>query len=191
MTFAGTHIALGTFLDRHTLRFELRYPHPVGRVWAALTDPAQLAAWFMPVEMEPRVGGKFVMPRSDGTIHGAGVISALEPERSLEVTFLEGETHFGPGCLMRFDVAPAEDGTRVTFTHNVAPDVVYPMPGQIGGPGTFPPGTAAGWHGFADGLARALDGRHTPIYDEDDELLMAAREDLYRDLLIAVMTTWT
>ena len=38
---------------------EARYPHPPERVWRALTDPAELAAWLMPNDFSPRVGASF------------------------------------------------------------------------------------------------------------------------------------
>ena len=180
-----TQVALGTFLDRHTLRFELVYPHPVERVWSALTDTEQLALWFMPVELDARLGGRFVLTRDDGPQRGAGVITAYEPGHLLEVTFDEGESHFGPGCVVRFEVSADRDRSRVTFTHRLSPDVVYPMPGQMAGPGTFPPGTAAGWHGFTDGLARLLDGRVAPIYDDSDDIVMSEREEVYRKVITA------
>jgi uncharacterized protein YndB with AHSA1/START domain len=35
------------------------YPHPVDRVWAALTSSDALAAWFMPNDFKPVVGHRF------------------------------------------------------------------------------------------------------------------------------------
>jgi uncharacterized protein YndB with AHSA1/START domain len=35
------------------------YPHPVDRVWAALTSSEALAAWFMPNDFKPVVGHRF------------------------------------------------------------------------------------------------------------------------------------
>ncbi len=32
------------------------YAHPIGKVWAALTDPAALAEWLMVNDFEPQVG---------------------------------------------------------------------------------------------------------------------------------------
>jgi uncharacterized protein YndB with AHSA1/START domain len=34
--------------DTADLRFERRYPRPIGTVWAALTDPVRLADWVGP-----------------------------------------------------------------------------------------------------------------------------------------------
>lgn len=32
--------------DGPVLRFARRYPHPIEKVWAALTEPAQMSRWF-------------------------------------------------------------------------------------------------------------------------------------------------
>ena len=53
--------ARGTFLDKHTFRLNFVYPHPPSRVWKALTEPEQLAVWFMPLELELRVGGRALL----------------------------------------------------------------------------------------------------------------------------------
>jgi uncharacterized protein YndB with AHSA1/START domain len=58
------------------------YPHPVERVWAALTSPEALAAWLMPNDFVPEVGHAFTFrtdpaPGFDGTVHC--VVRALEP----------------------------------------------------------------------------------------------------------------
>ena len=38
---------------------EVRFEHPVERVWNAIVDPAALAQWLMPNDFEPRVGHRF------------------------------------------------------------------------------------------------------------------------------------
>jgi uncharacterized protein YndB with AHSA1/START domain len=98
-------------------------PVPVERAWAALTDPAQLALWYFPVEP---VG-------DDGSIRAeiCGV------ERTTEVvggerhrffhtrTELSGREAFGvvPGARdMRVAFAPTAGGTRITITHSGWPD---------------------------------------------------------------------
>jgi uncharacterized protein YndB with AHSA1/START domain len=50
------------------------YPHPVERVWAALTSPQALAAWLMPNDFRPEAGYRFTFrtrpaPGFDGTVH--------------------------------------------------------------------------------------------------------------------------
>lgn len=45
----GEHARLGSLTvtgDHATMVFRRRLPHPIGRVWAALTEPVERAAWF-------------------------------------------------------------------------------------------------------------------------------------------------
>ena len=42
-----------------TLVFEVVYPHPAEKVWAAVTDSASLAKWLMRNDFEPVVGRRF------------------------------------------------------------------------------------------------------------------------------------
>ena len=47
-----------TIDGKPAVRFERRYPHPVDRVWHAVTEPEQLAHWFpTTVEVDLREGG--------------------------------------------------------------------------------------------------------------------------------------
>jgi uncharacterized protein YndB with AHSA1/START domain len=52
----------GTYLEmdgRPAVRFERTYPHPVDRVWAAVSEPEGLRHWFPSrVSYEPRAGGE-------------------------------------------------------------------------------------------------------------------------------------
>ncbi len=175
---------LGTFPDRHTIRFEIFYPHPVSRVWDAITDPRSLSVWFMPLDMEQRVGGRVVLRYSsqDELVPAEGVVTSFESESVLEYRFAKGPWRW-PESTLRFDLAPDGHGCRLVFSQEVAPDTVWdPDPdGQIGGPGTVHPGACSGWEGFfREGLSRFLDGRSAPIYDDSDDALMDARAQSYR-----------
>jgi uncharacterized protein YndB with AHSA1/START domain len=61
------------------------YRHPRERVWAALTDPAALAEWFMPNDFAPVLGREFSFrtkpaPGFDGVVH-CRVLEIQPPER--------------------------------------------------------------------------------------------------------------
>lgn len=66
-----------------------RLPHPIERVWRALDDPEELAAW---------------MP-------GPGAVVAREAPRLIEWT--------ADGHTVRIELAPDGDGTAMTFTHTL------------------------------------------------------------------------
>jgi uncharacterized protein YndB with AHSA1/START domain len=69
---------------RRDLTVETDLPHPPADVWQALTDPAALAEWLMPVEDFAPVPGQVFrlrakpMPGWDGVIEGR-VLAAEEP----------------------------------------------------------------------------------------------------------------
>jgi uncharacterized protein YndB with AHSA1/START domain len=71
---------------RRDLTIETDLPHPPADVWQALTDPAALSEWMMPVhDFAPVVGRQFElhakpMPGWDGVIEGK-VLEADEPHR--------------------------------------------------------------------------------------------------------------
>jgi uncharacterized protein YndB with AHSA1/START domain len=59
---------------KRALHVERRYPHPVERVWRALTDARLIAAWLMKNDFSPVVGHRFTLrtdpgPGFDGVVH--------------------------------------------------------------------------------------------------------------------------
>jgi len=70
-----------------TLRFERHLAHSPERIWAALTESAQLAQWFMAGSLEPRRGGRLRLDSGEegGTL---GEVLAWDPPRLL--TFVCG-----------------------------------------------------------------------------------------------------
>ncbi len=69
-----------------TLVFEIVYPHPQEKVWAAVTDSASLAKWLMKNDFEPTVGRKFQF-RAKPVMGWSGVVDCevleLEPPRRM------------------------------------------------------------------------------------------------------------
>ena len=47
--------------DRRLLRFERQLRHPVERVWRALTEPDEIAAWLALTELDLTEGGAVVL----------------------------------------------------------------------------------------------------------------------------------
>jgi hypothetical protein len=64
---SAMHSELGEFVDRDTIRFVRRYPHPVELVWEMLTEPKHLEAWFMTAQLDWRVGGRFAFGSCRGS----------------------------------------------------------------------------------------------------------------------------
>lgn len=103
---------------RPVLRFERVLAKPPEAVWRAITDRAELRAWF-PCEVvteswEPGAGISFPFPGTDMTLTGV-VLEADEP-RTLAYTWGE-ET-------LRFQLTPEPGGrTRLVFTDGTPPGI--------------------------------------------------------------------
>jgi uncharacterized protein YndB with AHSA1/START domain len=96
--------SLETVESRPALRFERGLRHPVERVWRAITEPDELARWFVsPVEWKPELGEVF---EGEGQ---TGEITELEAPRLLAWTW--GDE------LFRFELRPDGDGCVLVFTH--------------------------------------------------------------------------
>jgi uncharacterized protein YndB with AHSA1/START domain len=91
------------------------YPHAPERVWRALVDPAELAAWLMPTDFAPAVGHEFSLETGDdhvGTIHGE-VLEIDEPKLlRCRWSGVFGDTE------VTFELFPEDDGTRLRVVHD-------------------------------------------------------------------------
>ena len=128
-----------TIDGKPAIRFERRYPHPVDRVWRAVTEPDQLAHWFpSAVEVDLREGGEMTFTFPGGEMEPMeGAVTVLDPPRRF--AFLWGEEE------LRIELAPDGDGCRLHFTH-------------VLGTREQAARDAAGWHVCLDRLADLLSG---------------------------------
>lgn len=141
--------------------FDRVIARPVAKVWAAISDPALLKNWLGDVEVEPRVGGKFVIHFRNSKVFMTGKITAFEPERVIEYTWLEN--YDMPQSLVRWELAPEGSGTRLKLTHTVPPDAMKKDTVEFLG----------GWHQFLDVLPDAVDGKFVPYGYEDEKRIAA------------------
>jgi uncharacterized protein YndB with AHSA1/START domain len=95
---------------RPALRLERRLHHSIDRVWRAVTEPAELAQWFVSaVPWTPAVGEEF---------EGAGQtgrVTAVEPPRLIAWTW--GVEAYS------FELTPEGDGCVLIFTHVFDPQL--------------------------------------------------------------------
>jgi uncharacterized protein YndB with AHSA1/START domain len=101
---------------KRDLRFEEHYPHPLERVWEAITDSAAIAEWLMPNDFEPRLGHRFTFrtkpqPGFDGIVHCE--VIALEPPRRLAYTWKGG----GIDTVLTITLEPEPGGTKLVLEH--------------------------------------------------------------------------
>lgn len=95
------------------------YPHPPERVWRALTDPNELAAWLMPNDFAPRVGHKFQF-RVKPMWGWRGIVDCevreVEPPRRLSYTW-QGDPKYRVTTVTWILQPTADGGTRLTLEH--------------------------------------------------------------------------
>ncbi|WP_433798941.1 SRPBCC family protein [Actinomycetospora sp. CA-084318] len=136
----------GTYLEidaRPALRFVREYPDPVERVWAAVSDPTELTAWFparvsFPDAGTPTSGGTVAFTFAEEGDGGSGTVLVCDPPSSLVFTW-EGDE-------LRFEVSPLRTGSRLTFTTILADRDTAAR-------------SAAGWEVCLEALDVALAGR--------------------------------
>jgi uncharacterized protein YndB with AHSA1/START domain len=134
------------------IAFERRLPHSVETVWAALTDPEEVAAWLGPGTLDPREGGQVSIRTGPDRPERQGVISgrvlAWNPPHVLEYEWNQ------PGLaisVVRFELDADAGETILRFTHRRSV-----RPGATGG--------RAGWHAYLDRLAAHLDELPVPAW---------------------------
>jgi uncharacterized protein YndB with AHSA1/START domain len=131
--------------DRWQLTFDRRLPQPPETVFAALTEPDHLAAWFpTSIDGDRAAGAKLRFDFRDGADGPPieGEMLAWDPPRLVEFSWGED--------TLRFELAPDGAGTRLTLVNTF----VEQGKGARDG---------AGWHTCLDLLAADLSG--TPPFD--------------------------
>ena len=136
--------------------FDRAIDRPPEKIWSALTHPGRLANWLGDVEVDLRVGGKFIIHFRKLTVVMTGTITALEPGRVIEYSWLE---NYGmPSSAVRWEIVPAPAGCRLRLTHRFAAScLLKEMTSFLGG-----------WHAFLNAIPVAADGAFVPYQDEKD-----------------------
>lgn len=149
-----TEQPLATFVDRHTVVYERTYPHPIRRVWDAVSTGEHLNAWMLPeVRVERRLGGSYAFGwggSCDVPEATHGTLTVYDPPSAIQ--FMTAD-----GSFMRFDLAARGDTTHLLFTLHFLPPVDNePVDGDPGG--DLPAGTGAAWRpGFMVGYHHMVD----------------------------------
>ncbi len=141
--------------DRAVLTFERRLPHPVERVWAAITDPAERAHWMGQTTIDGREGGTIEMVPSAPPIAAelktmTGRILVWDPPHVFEHEW--NQRIVEPG-VVRYELRRDGDGTLLRFTHRG-----LGVPNANG----FRPGT----HAYLDRLEAHLSGAALPDWQQ-------------------------
>jgi uncharacterized protein YndB with AHSA1/START domain len=104
------------------ISFELDLHHPPEKVWRALTDPALLAEWLLPVlghELQLALGAAFTLktepqPGWDGTVSCRFL--EIEPHRRLSYTWLVGDGFLE--TVVTFTLNSTASGTQLSIVQS-------------------------------------------------------------------------
>ena len=135
-----------------SLLIERELPHPLEKVWRALTQSALIEAWLLKNDFEPVVGHRFTlrappMPQWNGLVDCE--VLAIEPPARLAYSWKVGED--GPGAMR----------TVVTLTLTPTPGGTHLRMEQSGfrtDQENNRRGAEFGWRRFMDGLERVVAG---------------------------------
>jgi uncharacterized protein YndB with AHSA1/START domain len=100
------------------LAFEIDLHHPPEKVWRALTDPALLAEWLLPVaglKLERDAAFTFTAPPQpgwDGAVHCR--MLEIEPQKKLSYRWVVGDMD----TVVTFTLAPTASGSRLFLVHS-------------------------------------------------------------------------
>ncbi|HEV7811121.1 MAG TPA: SRPBCC domain-containing protein [Candidatus Limnocylindrales bacterium] len=127
------------------LEYVRSFPDPIERIWAAITNPDELATWFGTWRGDPSSGWVEVSSmEGDGTFKRTQVVECDRPNRVSVVL----PTPYGPWPLS-ISLSESEGVTTAVFIHRLADG---DDAGSLG----------AGWHYYLDRLASALTGDRMP-----------------------------
>ena len=136
--------------DRWTLVFTRSLRHPPEAVWAALTDPAQLAQW-APFTADRDLGapGRAVLTMIDGDTRDESPTEVTRAERPTLLEYTWGSD------VLRWELGAAAGGTKLVLSHTVTDRELAPK-------------VAAGWHLCLVVAERLLDGAPIPPIRGDE-----------------------
>ncbi len=94
---------------------------PIERVWRAISTAEGIAAWFMPNDFQPEVGGSFTIQ----TPFGPTPCRVLELEPPSRLLFAWGDN----GWQVLIELAEVDGGTECTLVHSGWGEAEDTMPG--------------------------------------------------------------
>jgi uncharacterized protein YndB with AHSA1/START domain len=103
-----------------SISFEFDLHHPPEKVWRALTDPALLAEWLLPVvegTLEPGAAFTFKTqpyPGWDGTVNCR--ILEIDAHKKLSYAWVVGDMEID--TVVTFTLAPTPSGTRLSLVQS-------------------------------------------------------------------------
>jgi len=131
------------------LEFVRTFPDPIERVWAAITDPDELAKWYGTWRGDPSTGRiELRSMEGDGTFESTEVVECDRPHKVALVL----PSPDGPWPVS-ITLRQSDGGTTLVFVHRLAEP--YDA-GSIG----------PGWHFYLDRLAAAIKRDTMPRFED-------------------------
>ena len=102
------------------ISFEFDLHHAPEKVWRALTDPALLAEWLLPVidlKLEPGAAFTFKrdpMPNWDGAVHCR--LLEIDAQKKISYTWVVGAMEID--TVVTFTMTPTASGTRLSLVQS-------------------------------------------------------------------------
>ena len=97
---------------------DVRFPHPVERVWNAIVDRAALEQWLMASDFEPRVGHRFRFDAGPPRGFFDAEVLALDPPHRIEWRWIID----GAPTTVTITLTPDhDDGTLLHLEHKDLP----------------------------------------------------------------------
>lgn len=92
VTDNGTYVQVD---GRAAVRFRRRLAHPVAKVWAAISEPAELRHWFPArVTIDPQVGGTITFDEDPNVSDRKGEVLVYDPPRRFAFSWGASELRF-------------------------------------------------------------------------------------------------
>ncbi|HTZ08575.1 MAG TPA: SRPBCC family protein [Acidimicrobiales bacterium] len=139
---------------------EIAIDAPVEVVWRAVTEPEQIAQWFVTgadIEARPGSEGSFSFRRDDGEVLRFHVtVTAVEPQRRFAYRWQHSEGTApaeGNSVLVEFTLTPQGDGTLLRVVESGVDRMDWPESQQA----EYARDHQGGWQGFLTRLRDLLD----------------------------------
>ena len=138
-------------------RFEYDLAHPVQRVWAAITEPAEVARWIgSRPEIDLSPGGEYVSYHGDGAMRVVDEVLVVEPPRLFEHSFWR---HVNPDSRVSWELKAVGNECLLRFTHRLSEaDIANAIATVAAGADAdlVVSRNAAGWQRLLDRLQQSL-----------------------------------
>jgi len=102
------------------LNLERIFPHPVDRVWEAISTAENIAAWLFTCDFKPEVGHKFTFkttPPEGSTWRGWTDIEVLEFAPPTRMVWAWESADIDEPTRVIFQLDPVDGGTRLSLSH--------------------------------------------------------------------------